>query len=99
MSKGYFFTIDAVIAVILIIIFSGFMVMNHPATDNSKVFENYKQQTEDAAIVSYYFDETPLHFDMDSDLTGANTGYCSYNFEYDLSNGTIVKTKYCKGDN
>ncbi|MFH1239985.1 MAG: hypothetical protein V1672_02105 [Candidatus Diapherotrites archaeon] len=106
MKKGYFFTVDAVIAIILIIIFSAFMVINHPATDNSKVFENYKTQTEDATFVAHYKGvNTPLEIENEFNIYGitpntptSNNYYCSYGFEYDMGMGNITFDNFCKGD-
>ena len=99
MSKGYFFTVDALIAIILIIIFSSFMVISNPATDNSKVFDNYTEQTTDASFVGYYLGKDATQFGMTSNLIGLPNEYCSYNFDYDIGTPVLTEIKYCKGGN
>ena len=114
MKKGYFFTVDALIAIILIIIFSSFMVISHPATDNSKVFENYKQHTTDASFVGYYkglmtdLDIDDIHGEfVDHGVVSGTTydamstaqGYCAYHFDYDVGTGVSDTIRYCKGGN
>lgn len=111
MRKGYIFTVDALLAIILIIIFSSFMVISHPATDDSKVFENYKQHTTDASFIGHYKgiisnadidDEFEDYGIVDGNtydaLSDNSQGYCSYYLNYTIGSG-ISKIRYCKGDN
>ena len=84
MGRGFAFTIDALIAVIIIMILASFIVLTYPESHGKeRQFDNFKKQTEDASVVGYYLGQSASSFGMGSELSGGSIhGNCAYGFDY-----------------
>lgn len=101
MNKGFLFTFDAALALILVIILAAALAAQQNALpEKGGISSSLRQRAEDEAIVGFYLNQASTS----AELTGQEYGECAIIYDLDPNNTLGVRAdpdnesyKFCEG--